>query len=226
MCALVLVSSPTPPNRWQIFMAAATRTPQKSRMMPLCMQLNLRSSCSMSNGPKLTSPASRWSALSPYAIVTIIDWFEPFIQGGGILAAFTSFFPDLVDSKVMLIAPTGLVEVSFSVNYTACFRPHLSFQSKDLSKTTKFMSSPFVQSITSSSPFRVRLSITCVRRSPLSNLDQFYLQRLANSSSSDPVSEVPFPFLSFSIGLIIVRVDRANTICTPSRLQCSDRILS
>ncbi len=80
--------------------------------MPLYMQLNLPSSCSMSNGPKLTSPASRWSALSPYAIVSIVDWFDPFIQGGGILTAFTSFFPDLVDSKVMLIAPTGLVEVS------------------------------------------------------------------------------------------------------------------
>lgn len=112
MCALVPVSSLTPPNRWQIFTAAATRTLRKSPMMPLYMQLNLPSSCSMSNGPKLTSPASRWSALSPYAIVTIVDWFEPFIQGGGILAAFTSFFPDLVDSKVMLIAPTGLVEVS------------------------------------------------------------------------------------------------------------------
>lgn len=49
--------------------------------------------------------------------MTIADLFEPFIQGGGILAAFTSFFPDLVDSKVMLIAPTGLVEVSSSVIY-------------------------------------------------------------------------------------------------------------
>jgi hypothetical protein len=124
--------------------------------------------------------------------VTIVDWFEPFIQGGGILAAFTSFFPDLVDNKVMLIAPTGLVEVLFSAIYT-CFSPHPRFQSKDLSKTTKFMSSPFVQSVTSSAPFRVRLSVMCLR--PFSNLSQFYLQRLANSSSSDPVSEVPFSFL-------------------------------
>jgi len=92
--------------------------------MLLYMQLNLPSSCNMSNGPKLTSPASRWFALSPYAIVNIVDWFEPFIQGGGILAAFTSFFPELVDSKVMLIAPTGLVEVSSYVIYTVCFRPH------------------------------------------------------------------------------------------------------
>jgi hypothetical protein len=78
------------------------------------------------------------------------------IQGGGILTAFTSFFPDLVDDKVLLIAPTGLVEVSSSVMYTARYRTQTRSQSKDLSKTTKFMSSPFVQSVTSSAPFRVR----------------------------------------------------------------------
>ena len=114
-------SALTPPNCWQIFTAAVTRMPQKSLMMPLYMQLNSRSSCSMSNGPKPTSQASRWSALSQYAIVIIADLFEPFIQGGGILASFTSFFPDLVDSKVMLIAPTGLVEVSSSVTYQRVF---------------------------------------------------------------------------------------------------------
>ena len=42
------------------------------------------------------------------------------IQGGGILAAFTSFFPDLVDNKIVLIAPTGLVEVSLSIFCTQC----------------------------------------------------------------------------------------------------------
>lgn len=161
MCAPVPANPLTPPNRCQIFMAAAIRMPRRLPMMPLYMQPNLPSSCSMSNGPKLTSPASRWLALSPYVMITIVDWFETFIQGGGILAAFTSFFPDLVDSKVMLIAPTGLVEVSSSVIHTACFLPHPRFQSKDLSKTTKFMSSPFVQSVTSSAPFRVRPSVTC-----------------------------------------------------------------
>ncbi len=43
------------------------------------------------------------------------------VQGGGILAAFTSFFPDLVDSKVAFVAPTGLVEVSSSFMRTACY---------------------------------------------------------------------------------------------------------
>jgi hypothetical protein len=39
------------------------------------------------------------------------------LQGGGILAAFTSFFPDLVDNKVAFIAPTGLVEVTVMLYY-------------------------------------------------------------------------------------------------------------
>jgi hypothetical protein len=83
------------------------------------------------------------------------------IQGGGILTAFTSFFPDLVDNKVLLIAPTGLVEVTSSVLYSP-YRTQTRVQSKDLSKTTKFMSSPFVQSVTSSAPFRVRgFPVTC-----------------------------------------------------------------
>ncbi|KAH9977620.1 alpha/beta-hydrolase [Lactifluus volemus] len=56
-------------------------------------------------------------------------------MGGGILAAFTSFFPDLVDDKVAFIAPTGLVERS--------------------SRTTKFMSSPFIQTSV--------FAITCIR---------------------------------------------------------------
>ncbi|KAF8998866.1 Alpha/Beta hydrolase protein [Cyathus striatus] len=67
-------------------------------------------------------------------------------MGGAIAAAFTSHFPHLVDDKVILIASAGIIE------------------SEDLSKTAKFMSSPFVQSIASSTP---------VRR---------YLQHLANSS--------------------------------------------
>lgn len=110
-----------------------------------------------SDAPEITYDASLY-ATQLALLMQHVKWPKAYVagvsMGGGILAAFTSFFPDLVDSKVMLIAPTGLVE------------------SKDLSKTTKFMSSPFVQSVTSSAPFR------------------FYLQRLANSSSSDPVSEI------------------------------------
>ncbi|KAH9983030.1 alpha/beta-hydrolase [Russula compacta] len=121
-----------------------------------------------SDAPEITYDASLY-ATQLALLMQHVKWPRAYVagvsMGGGILAAFTSFFPDLVDSRVALIAPTGLVE------------------SKDLSKTTKFMSSPFVQSVTSSAPFR------------------FYLQRLANSSSSFTI-----PFLHFSIDLIIALV--------------------
>ncbi|KAA1466620.1 alpha/beta-hydrolase [Dentipellis sp. KUC8613] len=87
-----------------------------------------------------------------------INWDKTFVagvsMGGGIATAFSQQFPQLVENRVVLIASAGLMETS------------------DMSRTTKFMSSPLVQSVTSSSPFR------------------FYLQRLANNSSTDPISEV------------------------------------
>ncbi|KAH9961403.1 hypothetical protein BJV74DRAFT_871796 [Russula compacta] len=99
----------------------------------------------------LSIPSLIWKDVAPalasrgYRLALLmqhVKWPRAYVagvsMGGGILAAFTSFFPDLVDSRVALIAPTGLVK------------------SKDLSKITKFMSSPFVQSVTSSAPFRVR----------------------------------------------------------------------
>ncbi|KAF8702342.1 hypothetical protein AX14_014407 [Amanita brunnescens Koide BX004] len=70
-------------------------------------------------------------------------------MGGGIAAAFTSQYPYLVDDRVVLIASAGIME------------------SSDISRTAKFMSSPFVQSLASS---------TLARR---------YLQRLANATSSN-----------------------------------------
>jgi len=110
-----------------------------------------------SDAPEITYDVSLFSTQLAL-LMQHVKWAKAHVagvsMGGGILAAFTSFFPDLVDGKVALIAPTGLVE------------------SGDLSRTTRFMSSPFIQTVTSSAPFR------------------FYLQRLANSSSSDPVSEI------------------------------------
>ncbi|KAH9002272.1 Alpha/Beta hydrolase protein [Lactarius hatsudake] len=110
-----------------------------------------------SDAPEITYDVSLY-ATQLALLMQHVKWGRAYVagvsMGGGILAAFTASFPDLVDSKVALIAPTGLVE------------------SGDLSRTTRFMSSPFIQTVTSSAPFR------------------FYLQRLANSSSSDPVSEI------------------------------------
>ncbi|EIM88616.1 alpha/beta-hydrolase [Stereum hirsutum FP-91666 SS1] len=57
-------------------------------------------------------------------------------MGGGIAAAFSAYFPDLVDDKVALVASAGLVEA------------------EDMSRTARFMSSPLVQTVTSSIPFR------------------------------------------------------------------------
>ncbi|KAF5333580.1 hypothetical protein D9611_002839 [Ephemerocybe angulata] len=57
-------------------------------------------------------------------------------MGGGIAAAFTSQFPQLVDENVVLIASAGIMD------------------SGDISRTAKFMSSPLVQTLASSGPVR------------------------------------------------------------------------
>ncbi|CAL1699947.1 unnamed protein product [Somion occarium] len=77
-------------------------------------------------------------------------------MGGGIAAAFVDQFPHLVGDRLALLASAGIVEPA------------------DMSRTSKFLSSPIMQVITSSSPFRL------------------YLRHLANNSSSidDPISEL------------------------------------
>ncbi|KAI0326699.1 alpha/beta-hydrolase [Cubamyces sp. BRFM 1775] len=76
-------------------------------------------------------------------------------MGGGIAAAFSAQFPHLVTDKVALIASAGLME------------------SSDMSRTTKFLSSPLMQLVSSSYPFRL------------------YLQYLADQKSSgSPISEL------------------------------------
>ncbi|KAH6914587.1 Alpha/Beta hydrolase protein [Coprinopsis sp. MPI-PUGE-AT-0042] len=57
-------------------------------------------------------------------------------MGGGVVAAFTSRFPNLVDENVILIASAGIMD------------------SNDISKTVKFMSSPIIQTLASSGPVR------------------------------------------------------------------------
>ena len=61
-------------------------------------------------------------------------------MGGGIAAAFTAQFPHLVNDKVVLITSARLMETS------------------DISRTAKFMSSPLIQTLASSTPVRVRPS--------------------------------------------------------------------
>jgi pimeloyl-ACP methyl ester carboxylesterase len=57
-------------------------------------------------------------------------------MGGGIATAFAVQFPHLVNGKVALVACAGIME------------------STDISRTAKFMSSPFIQSLSSLPPFR------------------------------------------------------------------------
>ncbi|THH29791.1 hypothetical protein EUX98_g4385 [Antrodiella citrinella] len=77
-------------------------------------------------------------------------------MGGAIGAAFCDQFPYLVSGKLALLASTGIVD------------------SNDLSRTSKFLSSPIMQTITSSYPFRL------------------YLRHLANNATTidDPIAEL------------------------------------
>ncbi|KIJ69727.1 hypothetical protein HYDPIDRAFT_164024 [Hydnomerulius pinastri MD-312] len=87
-----------------------------------------------------------------------IKWDNAYVvglsMGGGIATAFAVQFPHLVNEKVALVASAGIIE------------------SDDISRTAKFMSSPFVQTVSSLPPF------------------QHYMRRLANSSSSSELEAV------------------------------------
>ncbi|PBK63462.1 alpha/beta-hydrolase [Armillaria solidipes] len=92
-----------------------------------------------------------------------VNWDKAIVvgvsMGGGIAGAFTAHFPHLVDGKVILIASTGTIE------------------SSDLPRTLKFMSSPVIQSVTSSTPVRKYLQNLILTDSPL-------------PAESDPLQEI------------------------------------
>ncbi|KAM6496412.1 Alpha/Beta hydrolase fold [Amanita muscaria] len=89
-------------------------------------------------------------------LMQYLKWDKAFVvgvsMGGGIAAAFTAQYPYLVNNRVALIASAGIME------------------SSDISRTAKFMSSPIVQSLASSS------------------IARGYLQRLTNSTSNNYTS--------------------------------------
>ncbi|KDQ63984.1 hypothetical protein JAAARDRAFT_27662 [Jaapia argillacea MUCL 33604] len=110
-----------------------------------------------SEAPQTTYDASLYTTQLAL-LMQHIKWDKAYIagvsMGGAIAAEFTATFPHLVEDKVALICSAGLID------------------SADLSKTMRFMSSPLVQSLASSSPFRL------------------YLRKLANSTSENPIAEL------------------------------------
>ncbi|KAI0920749.1 hypothetical protein AcW2_005920 [Taiwanofungus camphoratus] len=85
-------------------------------------------------------------------------------MGGGIAAAFAAHFPHLAGARIALVASTGLLDPS------------------EISRTSKFLSSPPMQLLTASYPFRL------------------YLQHLASSKpSDDPIAEVRRARVSFPV---------------------------
>lgn len=86
-----------------------------------------------------------------------VKWDNAFIvglsMGGGIATAFSAHFPHLVNGKVALIASAGIME------------------SSDISRTSKFMSTPLVQTVSALPPF------------------QHYMRLLANTSKSSELCE-------------------------------------
>ncbi|KAI0375962.1 alpha/beta-hydrolase [Pilatotrama ljubarskyi] len=111
-----------------------------------------------SDAPQTTYDASLYTTQLAL-LLQYVGWNKANVvgvsMGGGIAAAFGAQFPHLVNDKVVLIASAGLME------------------SSDMSRTTKFLSSPLMQLVSSSYPFRL------------------YLQYLANQKSSDnPISEL------------------------------------
>ncbi|KAG2132200.1 Alpha/Beta hydrolase protein [Suillus cothurnatus] len=90
-------------------------------------------------------------------LMQYVKWDNAFIvglsMGGGIATAFSAHFPHLVNGKVALIASAGIME------------------SNDISRTSKFMSTPLVQTVSSLPPF------------------QHYMRLLANTSKSSELCE-------------------------------------
>ncbi|KAI0650361.1 alpha/beta-hydrolase [Trametes meyenii] len=111
-----------------------------------------------SDAPQTTYDASLYTTQLAL-LMQYVGWDKAEIigvsMGGAVATAFAAQFPHLVADKVVLIASVGLME------------------SSDMSRTMKFLSSPLMQVVSSSYPFRL------------------YLQYLANQkSSSNPISEL------------------------------------
>lgn len=127
--------------------------PRRRPTTQCCTQRNWRCCCNMCGGTKRLSAECRWSVLR-LSVRTHSNM--SFFQGGGIAAAFTAHFPQLVDENIVLIASAGIMDVGPYLRPSRrVLTPHC-LQSSDISRTAKFMSSPLIQTLASSGPVRVR----------------------------------------------------------------------
>ncbi|KAI0677170.1 alpha/beta-hydrolase [Trametes maxima] len=131
-----------------------------------------------SDAPQTTYDASLYTTQLAL-LMQYVGWDKAEIigvsMGGAVATAFAAQFPHLVADKVVLIASVGLME------------------SSDMSRTMKFLSSPLMQVVSSSYPFRAHTSSPLLPHVTVTNspLFQLYLQYLANQkSSSNPISEL------------------------------------
>ncbi|KAH9833872.1 alpha/beta-hydrolase [Rhodofomes roseus] len=111
-----------------------------------------------SDAPQTTYDSSLYTTQLAL-LMQYVGWDKAHIagvsMGGGVAAAFNAQFPHLVSDKVALLAPTGLLDPT------------------DLSRTTRFLSSPIMQLFTASWPVRL------------------YIRYLANSHpTDDPIAEL------------------------------------
>lgn len=112
-------------------------------------------------------------------------------MGGGIAAAFTAHFPQLVDENIVLIASAGIMD------------------SSDISRTAKFMSSPLIQTLASSGPVRHYLQRLANSSSfPLKSVPEPELELDSVQSPLLRAEEEPHP--SVLAALELVRLQSAH----------------
>ncbi|KAI0941145.1 hypothetical protein AcV7_002788 [Taiwanofungus camphoratus] len=102
-------------------------------------------------------------------------------MGGGIAAAFAAHFPHLAGARIALVASTGLLDPS------------------EISRTSKFLSSPPMQLLTASYPFRVRALSILLLHSAVCDVRT----RLTRASC----------FFACPFGSAVLRLRRSGRLC-------------
>ncbi|KAI0960594.1 hypothetical protein AcW1_005071 [Taiwanofungus camphoratus] len=109
-------------------------------------------------------------------------------MGGGIAAAFAAHFPHLAGARIALVASTGLLDPS------------------EISRTSKFLSSPPMQLLTASYPFRVRALSILLLHPAVCGVGT----RLTRASY----------FFFYPFGSAVLRLRRSGRLCIAHGLLC------